>query len=306
MVLMKRQLRYPALLLLGALLVSLASLAEAQQSAPVQELRIQKVGDLTYFHVRLETPAEMLPDDNRFNRGWSVEPSPSLAPRLVGADGQLRLVCRRYNRDPRNRFATEVEPPGLIGGALSRKRSPGEGPRAASAGAGAGVGVRRPHASPRDGEGQAALPRRRQAPCRWSAGCIAHPAASGLEGKGDRPGLRQGEGSARSRRAAKRKEKQPEQPPAQPGQPIRRPQPRQPQPPVRDDLEGLWAIAQVEQFLDLDNKVREFGFYGFAATATARKYGVQGQEQFSPRMGNRFRGQQPPRPGWQFHRPRAV
>src|SRR5262249_31769383 len=43
------------------------------------------------------------------------------------------------------------------------------------------------------------------------------------------------------------------------------------QPPVRNDLEGLWAVAQVEQFVDLDNEVADFGFYGFAATATGRK-----------------------------------
>ncbi len=44
---------------------------------------------------------------------------------------------------------------------------------------------------------------------------------------------------------------------------------------MRDDLEGLWAVAQVDQFIDLDNEVRDFGYYGFAASATARKYGVR-------------------------------
>jgi hypothetical protein len=43
---------------------------------------------------------------------------------------------------------------------------------------------------------------------------------------------------------------------------------------VRDDLEGLWAVAQIEQFLGLDQEVNDFGFYQFAATATARKFHV--------------------------------
>src|SRR6185312_5238194 len=44
--------------------------------------------------------------------------------------------------------------------------------------------------------------------------------------------------------------------------------------PVRDDLEGLWAIAQIEEFGRLQNEVTEFGFYSFAIQAAARKYHV--------------------------------
>jgi hypothetical protein len=44
--------------------------------------------------------------------------------------------------------------------------------------------------------------------------------------------------------------------------------------PVRNDLEGLWAVAQAEEFARLNAEVSEFGFYGFAAQATARKYHV--------------------------------
>src|SRR5262249_48218861 len=42
--------------------------------------------------------------------------------------------------------------------------------------------------------------------------------------------------------------------------------------PVRDDLEGLWAAAQIDAFGRLQNEVSEFGFYSFAIQATARKY----------------------------------
>ena len=44
--------------------------------------------------------------------------------------------------------------------------------------------------------------------------------------------------------------------------------------PVRDDLEGLWAVAQIDEFGRLQNEVTEFGFYGFAIQATGRKYHV--------------------------------
>src|SRR5262249_28219055 len=44
--------------------------------------------------------------------------------------------------------------------------------------------------------------------------------------------------------------------------------------PVRDDLEGLWASAQVEHFAGLAGQVPEFGFHQFSSEATARKYNV--------------------------------
>ncbi len=44
--------------------------------------------------------------------------------------------------------------------------------------------------------------------------------------------------------------------------------------PVRDDLEGLWAVALGEEFARLQNEVHQFGFYGFAMQTAARKYRV--------------------------------
>jgi hypothetical protein len=53
------------------------------------------------------------------------------------------------------------------------------------------------------------------------------------------------------------------------------PEERRPeQAPARDDLEGLWAEAQVARFAVLEAQTPEFGFYGFACAATGRKYGV--------------------------------
>jgi hypothetical protein len=46
------------------------------------------------------------------------------------------------------------------------------------------------------------------------------------------------------------------------------------QPPVADDLEGRWAVGRAHQFAVLEAQAPEFGFYGLARAATARRYGV--------------------------------
>src|SRR4051812_47468010 len=87
------------------------------RSAPaaVQELRTQKVGGVTYFHVRLERPKEMLADNGRPDLGWFAGPAPSLAPRLVAPGGELRLVCQRSERGRPAGPGVPVTP-GLPGG----------------------------------------------------------------------------------------------------------------------------------------------------------------------------------------------
>ena len=47
------------------------------------------------------------------------------------------------------------------------------------------------------------------------------------------------------------------------------------QPPTRDDLQGLWAVAQAQRLAVLEALTPDFGFYGFACEATGRKYGVR-------------------------------
>ena len=56
--------------------------------------------------------------------------------------------------------------------------------------------------------------------------------------------------------------------------------------PVRDDLEGLWAVALGEEFARLQNDVHEFGFYGFAMQTAARKYRVPLRPELAWRRGN--------------------
>src|SRR5688572_3819136 len=101
---MKRvPLRCPAALVLAGLAVVFLTASRAAPNT-VQELRIQKVGDVTYFHVRLEAPRELMQDRDRLDRGFLSDPSPSLAPRLLGSDDQVRLVCQRFSRAQRDRF----------------------------------------------------------------------------------------------------------------------------------------------------------------------------------------------------------
>ena len=88
---MKRgQRRYAGLLLLAALMLSLFLPTHAADPSGVQELRIQKVGDLTYFHVRLE-----MPKGQEILKHLAVVQIPRILPRMVqlpSKDGRLDFV----------------------------------------------------------------------------------------------------------------------------------------------------------------------------------------------------------------------
>jgi len=45
-------------------------------------------------------------------------------------------------------------------------------------------------------------------------------------------------------------------------------------PPTRDDVEGLWAVGQAQRFAVLEALAPEFSFYGYGREATGRKYSV--------------------------------
>jgi hypothetical protein len=90
-------------LVLGGLLFWL--LSQPSSAAPIvaQELRVQTVVHRHYFHFRVDIPADMVPENERFERGWWNGPLPLLAPRLVSPDGELLVVCQRFERDGRLR-----------------------------------------------------------------------------------------------------------------------------------------------------------------------------------------------------------
>jgi hypothetical protein len=271
-----------SLLLLGGLFLVVQTAGQAASSG-VQELRIQKVGDVTYFHVRLEVPREMVPERDRpRDLGGLVSATPALAPRLLAPDDQLRLVCQRTERPGffRDRFGT---PPGPVAGGVvknsetkeaaprpPRRPVPVEGLEFVGRTLSTGK-VKAKLLYPVPARRLPLLRRlaRRTPPPVWKERAIVLDFATAKE-------------VPVPAEAAERKEKP-------------RPGREEFRPPVRDDLEGLWAIAQVNQFLALDNEVREFGFYGFAATATARKFGVRDPNVQPVRVWNRVQGTWGPR-----------
>jgi hypothetical protein len=249
----------PALLGLGGFT------APSGAAAPpaVRELRMQQVGDVAYFHVRFATPQHR---------------TAGSAARLVPQNGQASHVCLRV-ADPRGHDM----PPGGKGdvsgpGGPPREFKKAEPPR-----------DRPPSAAPRrpvpvdgiefsgrlHGKGEAKfvlmysteqqtprfapfrdlLPRGQPRPSWVEADVVldfrkAEKIALPAEAKERRA---KKEGSA--------------------------------QWPVRDDLEGLWAVAQNDEFGRLQAEVSEFGFYAFALQATARKYHVPLRPEFAWNRG---------------------
>ncbi len=273
--------RWLSLFLVGAILW-LASQPSSGAPSPVQELRVQTVGDKNYFHVRLNLPPNLVEDTDRF-RNWWEGPSPSLAPRLVDSEGKLQVVCRRFDPNANRgrpsddrRFRDKDEP--LKDSSLKDGFGPKDrpGPRGPEPIRGLEFIGR---CNPGIGEVTAKLIypvpgrplpiigtlTRQPPPPVWremevvldfkNARVVALPREA-KERKEQEPWLREDPRDLRKDEA-----------------PRRRFGPHQP--PVGDDLEGLWARAQVDQFRDLAREVRDFGFYRFAAETTARKYRVQ-------------------------------
>jgi hypothetical protein len=198
----------------------------------VRGLRVQPVGDVTYFHVVFDTPARMLPDDEA---------------RLVPQGAQASHVCRRVPPGVRP-DGRPARPPAATQGVEFVGRLHGTGEARfvllySTEGRPSPLNRIRPPAQ------------RRQPRARWAEADVVLDFAKA--DKVETPA------EAKERRA-----------PAPPRQADKPPRAEAPPWPVRDDLEGLWAVAQAEEFARLQAEVSEFGFYGFATQATARKYNV--------------------------------
>jgi hypothetical protein len=216
---------------------------------PVRELRIQQVGDVTYFHVQFATPQRMTPGG---------------AARLVPQDKQASHVCQR-GADAGGRAG-----PMAGGAAIQRKTDAPPG--------------RRPSAAPRQpvpvdgieftgrlhGKGEARFlllyPTEGRAP---GFGPLGRQLLRGLPRVNwiEAPVVLDFSKAAKVALPAEAKERR-----AVPEGKAAKKQPAQW--PVRDDLEGLWAVAQIDEFGRLQNEVSEFGFYTFAIQATGRKHHV--------------------------------
>ncbi len=250
----------PALLGLGASALPLPAAAPP----PVRLLRMQQVGDVTYFHVRFDPPAGL---QTAADGG---------EPRLVPQDDRTRNVYLRAGSRQAvpggSRPAFEERPP--------REDQP-RGPAPV-------VGLE--FIGTLHGEGEAAFvllyptegrpspldrlrPRMRPPTPRvsWAEANVTLDFAKAEKVKVP------AEADQRKARRGKR--------PADPGpKHIKtRPADEPPQPPVFDDLEGLWATAQADDFAALATATPDFAFYGFAAQATTRKYGI-------PMPATRWRG----------------
>ena len=230
--------------------------ASVAAPTPVEELRTQKVGDFTYFHVRLAAPKDMVEDGEQRNQDFFEEFPPSLSPRLVSEDEQVRLICQRIDPNQRNRFGVpqEVQVDPAAPPQPKDKDTPKDkvDPRRP-------VGVRGLEFMGRT-EATGEVKMKLVYPIRGRRA----PVIGRFSRRTPPPAWKEVDFVVDFARAKALK---------LPAESAKR---NLTQPPLRDDLEGLWAIAQVDQFVRLDREAHEFGFYGFAATATARLRGVRG------------------------------
>jgi hypothetical protein len=296
---MRKILACPLILIPGAAL-ALEPVGGPPKPTPTPEhaLRVQKVGDVTYFHVSLETPRDLATDGSQAGE-FVPAPGPSLTPRLVSTDGRASMVCQRTNLSGPGRFPAPGDllaptPPGWQAEDMPQKVEKGEPA---------------PKGPPRVQAKGRANPRAPRQPVPVMGLEFVGRLGAASEAKfkllypvAFRPRTHIGRLLNASRtlvwkeveltfdfakaeevpvpeEAAERKEQQTRTG----GAPFRNP-------PVRDDLEGLWAVARVEQFQERAGEATEFGFYDFAAASTARRYGVQGPTEFAGRTGRPARG----------------
>jgi hypothetical protein len=252
------------LALLTLVLPALLAPARAADPPKVRELRTQKVGETTYFHVSLDPPPRLITDTAfpRFRAlpGWGgIEPF--LEIRLLSPDGKARAIYQRLGQGPRGGFPleppdiksppTEEQPPGGRRRPTPRSPVPVVGLEFVGKVQAAGK-VKLVLLYPRESRLARILPPSRRGPAarvRWEEAPMTLDLARAKEVPLP--------AAARERRTG-----------AGPKRLI--------QPSVRDDLEGLWAEAQVDHLSRLQGQVSDVGFFGFASEATARKYHVPG------------------------------
>jgi hypothetical protein len=219
--------------------------AYAADAPRVRELRVQHVGDKTYFQVRLEEPSDLTTIQAP---GWNPTRTADFArgPRLVPQDDATHAVYRRVDvpNGPQNQFAPPPPPgqapnnppvitlPGVQGleflGQVSRK---GESQFLL-------LYAKRVEKTARGDKG--AEHAKSPAPPVWAQVPLTLNFASAKE-------------VAVPAEAKKRT----------PGATI-----------SPDDLEALWAVGQAQRLAILESRSPNFSFYSFAREATGRKYNV--------------------------------
>jgi hypothetical protein len=247
----------------------------AAEPPKVRTLRTQQVGDTVYFQVRFEPPASLedvnlradFPGQQLFHQGSNY----SRLPRLVPQDDKTQAVYYRFEipEGPGGPVAAQPPPqaaPTAKPGSEPVAKDPNLPPQGLPVPQGGPVQTNAPPVEGLEFIGKAVrgeqvtflllYATRESAPAPNAA-----PGKRGPHRAGKRPpvevpvtlDLAAAPKVALPASAKKRKQ----------GQPV-----------AADDLEGLWAIAQAEQFAVLEAQSTDFSFYGFAREATGRKYGV--------------------------------
>jgi hypothetical protein len=248
-----------SLLVLTMLLGGPAAL-RAADAPRIRLLRTQQVGDVLYFHVRFEIPTDMDNTQPTSNASTSPVISGSIerahGPRLVPQDEKVRAVYRRVEDAATPAtvyYSPPAKPVAVVPASDQGKAARGSVDRSLPAPPGEAVPVpaQRPVPAPVEGlefVGKATQPARVKLlllyPRRQGHTWAEVPVTLDL---------------ATAQKVAA--------PPAA--------QNRQPgQPPSADELEGLWAVGQMQYFANLETLTSDSGFFGFARDATSRKYGL--------------------------------
>jgi hypothetical protein len=224
----------------------------AADAPRVRLLRTQQVGDVTYFQVRFEPPADLESVRPAANASNPPVSPPTVdwtrQPRLVPQDSKMRAVYHRFELPTTLDPFLRAPPPPPPGSAAPRPAQP---PLPVPI-----EGLEFVGKATEQGPAQFLLLYPTRQPHTWSE--VPVTLDLGVAQKVAVPPA-----------AQKR----------QPGQPL-----------SWDDLEGLWAVAQATTFAVLEASTPDFGFYGFAREATGRKYGVPAPA--VPSAGNQAPGRE--------------
>jgi hypothetical protein len=247
--------RIVVIALAGLALVGMAASPPVAPPAPeVEMLRVQNAGGHIYFHVRFKTPAGLV----RVTRQMLMElgSAPDLTPRLVGPEGKAWRICTRMERpaDPRPLGAEEKAPRGAVplSGLEFVGRCDADGPAVLTL-LYAEQGGRPPQkadALPFQVEGEPGPIVWREVKVRLDFGKAARVAVPKEAGE--------------RAKALKKDETRHH--------------------PVADDLEGLWAAAQSDEFRRRARRGPAIGFHDFASRAVGRKYGIRGAPLDNPEL----------------------
>jgi hypothetical protein len=277
----------------ASLLFSLSAPTLVRAEPPkILEFRVQEVNQKIYFHLRVQRPADMAPENQDGNRRFFFDPwgdmqwtDPSLRPRLVPQDDSVRLVFSRqavmgrfdrrfgFNKDPRFEKDFKEKDKDV----KEEKREFKDKDKDFKAEKGFGDQEKGFKGKDERAENTALDFYGVFTGKKAALFLMIYPKNGGLEPM-ERKKLSLYELLQQKNQWVEEKV---QLDPAKakkvplPNQGFRRDENR----PISDnDLEGNWALAQSTHFAMLESQTPEFGFYGFARETTNRLYKVRGPD----------------------------